>query len=216
MRLVRSNHSEMSEMFGKRYQECDNGVVTLHSNLSQYLKDIGVQTEDVVSAMREKDNVLHDKEKYIVLKRANRNDTSIKIDKIEKKDNYRSYGDRLENYNKVRNRIFGTELSMNKLEKIKETRKKFKDKKSNYNNVKNSVRNVCALYGEMEKDPRAFIEFNIGKTKIKGLLDTGASISLLGNNCEAQYRYPNRHCATSSTTPTAIPPPTLVNQGQTP
>ena len=98
-------------MFGKRYQECDDGGVTLHSNSSQYVKNIGVQTEDVVSAMREKDNVLHDKEKYIVLKRAKGNDTSLKIDKIEKKDNFRSYGDRLENYNKVRNRIFGTELS---------------------------------------------------------------------------------------------------------
>lgn len=96
----------------------------------------------------------------------------------------KSYERRLKNYKKVKNRIFGTELDKNKLTKIRETRKKFKDKKEEFDEIKEAVKICSAIDIRTENDPRAYGEIFIGTNKVRGLLDTGASISLLGKNCE--------------------------------
>lgn len=156
---------------------CDeDGRVALYSDSRRGLVDCGSQTEP-----EQRNGV-----SYSVLKRAIFNEKSADSEKFEenvKKIN-ESYNKRMENYKKVRNRIFSTDECSIRLDKIKMTRERFKNKKKMYRNIKDSITVCCALNKDKENDPRAFAEIKIGEISVTGLLDTGASISLLGKNCE--------------------------------
>lgn len=96
----------------------------------------------------------------------------------------RSYEDRLNNYNIVRERIFNEDVKMVKLDKIRRTRKRFKNKRKECGEIKASVRICECVSNQEEKDKRAFAEIKLGNIRIEGLLDSGASVSILGENSE--------------------------------
>lgn len=96
----------------------------------------------------------------------------------------KSYEERLKNYNAVRDIIFSDEPEGNKLKKLRKAREKFRNKKSIFKDIKESVIKCSAITIDKINDPRAYAEIGLGHLKVKGLLDTGASISLLGKNCE--------------------------------
>lgn len=94
--------------------------------------------------------------------------------------------ERKQNYTEVRNKIFNSEISIekpNRYRRIKWLREKFDQKKRArkmaIEAIKTADRNMS--------DPRPYAEFKIGKVIIKGLLDTGASVSILGKGCRELF-----------------------------
>lgn len=116
--------------------------------------------------------------KAIVEKEKNRPETEVKNRILS------SYNERLYNYNRIRNIIFNEEGCKSKLEKIRKTRDKFKIKKLKYKEINEAILKCSALSRENKMDPRAFVDIRIGSRTVKGLLDTGASISILGKYSE--------------------------------
>lgn len=92
--------------------------------------------------------------------------------------------ERRKNYEMVRNRIFGDGNVRNKTDEIRKTREKFKQKKQENKLVKQTMHYVSSIGDNKLKDPRAYAEITIGNETIRGLLDSGASISLLGKDCD--------------------------------
>lgn len=88
--------------------------------------------------------------------------------------------ERKQHYIKTRERIFGSanELKRTISKKILKLRTKFCRKEKTRKLVIESIRKA-----DNGKDPRAYADIVIGNYHIKGLLDTGASINLLGKNC---------------------------------
>lgn len=91
-----------------------------------------------------------------------------------------TYEERLKNYSEVRDRIFN---SMEKLDRIRRTREKFKKKRKMYRGIKQLVRK-CDAIAKKGVDPRVFVSCELENMKVKGLLDSGASVSILGHDCE--------------------------------
>lgn len=97
----------------------------------------------------------------------------------------KSYEERLENYRKVKARIFGENNNDRKLIKIRKDRQRFKNKKIEKRTVKESIKRCSSVYyNTKSNDPRAFAKIRVGDKNINGLLDTGASVTLLGRNSE--------------------------------
>lgn len=93
---------------------------------------------------------------------------------------HKSYEDRLRNYIQVRKRIFNqddTKTSEPIEGKFQKARKRYNMRKSVKQLVNKSVEAVD------NGDPRVFAEIILKNRIIKGLLDTGASVSLLGRGC---------------------------------
>lgn len=168
----------MSELYGKLSEECDSlGRVTLNTDSRRNLISVSTQTNDNDTKI----------DTFRILKRVGRervNRSSVGKHVNKGGNRYISYRERLSNYRKVRNKIFNGENNKSRLEKIKETRNKFRRKKIEMNMLKSAVRKCCALETGYQNDPRAFAEFKIKNLITKGLLDSGASISLLGRNCQ--------------------------------
>lgn len=90
----------------------------------------------------------------------------------------KSYEERLKNYIEVRNRIFGDENEDCEFSsKIKKARSRFENRKSIRKMVVSSVEAIDS------SDPRMFADIYLKDTKVKGLLDSGASVSVLGKDC---------------------------------
>ncbi|XP_059220401.1 uncharacterized protein LOC131995628 [Stomoxys calcitrans] len=86
---------------------------------------------------------------------------------------------RQENYDRVRERIFGE--SDNKDETIKiipKVRQKFKKKRKE---MKILLEAICRASDQ--SDPRVYAEVKLQDINVRGLLDTGASVSILGKGC---------------------------------
>lgn len=152
-------------MFGKPLEECEEkGGITLHSN------------------NRRTPNELELPEQYILLKKViNKNKKEI-VEPV-KLSQIGTYKERLERYDAIRKRIFDTEIHDRKLVQIRKTRERFRNKKRTHRKLKESVRKCDAISFE-QLDPRVFIKIKLGKIEVNGLLDSGASISILGHNCE--------------------------------
>ena len=65
---------------------------------------------------------------------------------------------------------------------------KFKFRKIVRKNLRSSIINCSALQDKMSKDSRAFVEIQIEDITINGLLDSGASVSILGKDCSEIVR----------------------------
>lgn len=121
------------------------------------------------------------KERYKLLKRTISISQTKQNDPEIKKKIIPSYDERKKYYNIVRNRIFNDEIC---LKKIRRTRERFKEKKQTYKDIRDTVNKCEAISDKISVDPRAFANIKIGNAEIRGLLDTGASISILGRNSE--------------------------------
>lgn len=85
------------------------------------------------------------------------------------------FKNKLENYNKIRKRIFSEELLERKADKIKKIRDRFNKRKLFRKSIVSSIINN-------DLDDRPYLEVEILGHKIKGLVDTGASVSVLGKD----------------------------------
>ncbi|KNC30731.1 Retrovirus-related Pol polyprotein from transposon 297 [Lucilia cuprina] len=108
--------------------------------------------------------------------------------KLKDNNSSNTYEERLENYMKIRKRIFESEPDIEKLIKVKRTRNRFKGKKNLFKNITQSVQKCCAINNNNNNnnnnnDHRAFTTIQIGESRLEGLLDSGASISILGKDC---------------------------------
>lgn len=88
--------------------------------------------------------------------------------------------ERKSNYEKLRKRIFNEAMECRRpiSNRILKLRKKFGEKKQTMKLIIEAIRTA-----DCKTDPRAFAVIQIENTEITGLLDTGASVSLLGKNC---------------------------------
>lgn len=85
---------------------------------------------------------------------------------------------RQQNYNKVRSKIFlNEELKGDNYRNVPKVRQIFAEKRQVIKSVIDSIKRAN------DTDPRSFAEVEVEGIKIKGLLDTGASVSVLGNGC---------------------------------
>lgn len=85
---------------------------------------------------------------------------------------------RKKNYEEVRGRIFNSN-SRKVSPKIIKVRQKFTERKNNRKLIVSSIGRASLE----TQDPRVFIEIEIDGRKVNGLLDSGASVSILGKNC---------------------------------
>ncbi|KAI8119245.1 Transposon Tf2-6 polyprotein [Lucilia cuprina] len=83
---------------------------------------------------------------------------------------------RLQNYDRVKARIFGPKMVS---ERILKLRRKFKERKRIRRFVVDSVKRADIN----KNDPRVFVDVRIKGSLKKGLLDSGASVSILGKGC---------------------------------
>lgn len=95
----------------------------------------------------------------------------MKVDNIS--DQHPSYDERLKNYQEVRKRIFEDSIPK-KVQKLREMRKSFKDRKI----ASNELNAVSINFSDNR--PHAIV--NLEGKRCVGLLDSGASISALGEN----------------------------------
>lgn len=86
---------------------------------------------------------------------------------------------RRENYEEVRNRLFNRTDNRPISNRILKVRKKFEDRRKTRKMVIESIHRAT----EIAKDPRVFLDVKIEGITVKGLLDSGASVSILGKNC---------------------------------
>ena len=114
------------------------------------------------------------KNKSLEDKDTNKEDTN----KVDKK--ILSYEDRLRNYKEVRARIFN-ELSCdgmrNVSRRVVKARERFRDRRARRKKIVEAINNI------QQCDNRIFAEVLLNNVPIRGLLDTGASVCLLGKNC---------------------------------
>lgn len=84
-----------------------------------------------------------------------------------------------QNYNKTRARIFESEADKIPVSRsIVRVRQKFNEKKKNRNLMIETIKRAST-----DTDSRVFADVAIQGVKMKGLLDTGASVSVLGRGC---------------------------------
>lgn len=82
---------------------------------------------------------------------------------------------RQDHYNECRSRIFNENPDPRKVPKV---RQKFARKRKEIKNVIESIRRAG-----LNEDPRMFAEVELQGVRIRGLLDSGASVSVLGKGC---------------------------------
>lgn len=87
-----------------------------------------------------------------------------------------SFEERMKNYMTIRNRIFNESIPK-KVKRLREMRARFKTKK----NVTKELEEMSEINSYF-KDCRPNVVVDIEGTKIRGLLDSGASVSALGRN----------------------------------
>ncbi|KAL7723281.1 hypothetical protein ACLKA6_012819 [Drosophila palustris] len=90
------------------------------------------------------------------------------------------YEERIRAYFEARNRILEERLldGMRLVtRKVKKARDRFKRRRQ----IKRQV--VEAVARSAQSDPRVFADFSLGGRQLRGLLDSGASVSLLGRGC---------------------------------
>lgn len=87
---------------------------------------------------------------------------------------------RQQNYDRIRSEIFGSNLNSKLISRrILKVREKFKERHRMRKAIVESIRKLDRIV----KDPRIFVRVKIGENEISGLLDSGASVSVLGRNC---------------------------------
>lgn len=91
-------------------------------------------------------------------------------------NHYKSYEDRLKNYIEVRNRIFGQGDNQAEFPS-KVRRSRFEKRKTTRRLVVSSVEVFDS------SDSKIFADIYLKDKKIRGLLDSGATVSVLGKNC---------------------------------
>ena len=124
-------------------------------------------------------------EKKITILKSIQNFNNIVVDSTNKiKDNEKilnkSYEERLQEYEKARERIFAEKhvVAVKGLSnKVKNARRRYHERKA----LKQFV--VAAVNRSESNDNRPYADIFINDKPYKGLLDTGASVSLLGKNC---------------------------------
>lgn len=110
----------------------------------------------------------------VVLKR-------VKSEEPEKiQNNFKSLHERQKEYDEARERIYGDWLP----NKVSETKKYIKECRIRYKNRKRCKNAIESTILKEEEDQRPFARVSIGKEKVFGLLDSGASISALGQGAE--------------------------------
>lgn len=180
----------MPQLYGKLEEECGEfGRVTLHTGSHRKVKDSCIQIDgDNEEIDNMKENRIRIKQRpYYLLERAingNRKEEYNSRSKTEEDKLTGTYEERLKKYNDIRNRIMNGTRKDRNIKRLVDTRNRFKKKRQDFLKIRESVR-VCSAIGKsMAKDPRVFVEISLGKMKVSGLLDTGASVNLLGKNCE--------------------------------
>ena len=102
------------------------------------------------------------------------------IKNINKIRHYLPLEVRQENYERVKEKIFGEDYKSRKISnRILKVREKFKNRRRNRRIIIESIKRMS----KNNLDNRCFTEVNIEGLVIKGLLDTGASVSVLGKGC---------------------------------
>lgn len=85
---------------------------------------------------------------------------------------------RQQNYDKVRSKIFGKDSIEMGEKPVPKVRIKFNEKKKKFKAILDSIRKLV-----QGKDPRVYADVEVEGVPMKGLLDTGATVSVLGNGC---------------------------------
>ena len=111
------------------------------------------------------------------------NDQIIAKDKQSRKMIIIPLQERIDRYNKIRERIFNENKDEKKTQRIRKIREDYKLKKEIRNSINNTVVQCSEVENNRKDDPRAFIDIQIENLKIPALLDSGASVSLLGKDC---------------------------------
>jgi len=90
------------------------------------------------------------------------------------------YEERIRAYLEARNRIFDERL-LDGMRMVTRKMKKARDRFKRRRQVKRQV--VAAVARSARTDPRVFAEFKLEGRQLRGLLDSGATVSLLGRGC---------------------------------
>lgn len=191
----RCSRSRVSKMFGKQGQWCDeDGRVILHTDSRRYLESkirspVPQVTNEQKNPQKKTPRSEEKQKPFSILKKAIK-EKNLEKNELQMEQNIaKSYNARLANYNKVKDRIFNDKINEEnkQLKQIRNTREKFKAKKRTHVTIKDTILKCEAISRKGSVDPRAFADIKIGEYHVKVLLDTGASISILGKNCEKLF-----------------------------
>lgn len=163
-------------MYGKQVDEHgDNwGNMFVQTPVTDSTEIIYEQANNKKPSMTKKATVLADTKKYC-------NDVtnnSFYKNTINVKDtpaHLKTYEDRLKNYMEVRAKIFDCQTTTPK-SKITKTRERYQRRKHERNEISSTLL-------ETHNDIRPYMDVEINGIALKGLMDSGASISCLGRNC---------------------------------
>lgn len=103
-----------------------------------------------------------------------------KIDRDRKLKPIIAFHTRLENYNKIRNRIFNATID-------KKTNRSAKRMRKYWSGIKRKQKDIIDTIFEKENDLRPYAEVILFNEIVNGLLDTGAAISCIGGSLAGSF-----------------------------